>query len=96
MPSGFDMSCAAHVVIDDRYASLATWEDGSHIFLTPYGDCRGLYVSNCTEHGFDVRELGGGESDIEFSHRIVAPKATPNAGRVPEIAIPEVLQRKWS
>lgn len=32
------------------------------VFLTPYGDCKGLYVTNRTADSFEVRELGGGIS----------------------------------
>ncbi len=37
-----------------------------HVFLTPKGDCRGLYVTNETADSFEVRELGGGTSQRRF------------------------------
>src|SRR4030095_2228050 len=37
---------------------------GYHIFLTPYGECGGLYVSTRTRTQFEVRELGGGRTSI--------------------------------
>jgi hypothetical protein len=43
-----------------------------HVFLTPNGDCKGLYISNRTAASFEVHELGGGSSSVEFSYRIVA------------------------
>jgi len=45
-----------------------------HVFLTPSGDCKGLYVSQRSAGGFEVRELGGGTSSIEFDYRIVAER----------------------
>ncbi len=45
-----------------------------HVFLTPDGDCRGLYVSAKTASGFEVRELGGGNSNIAFESRIMAKR----------------------
>jgi hypothetical protein len=39
-------------------------------FLTPEGDCRGLYVRR-KANSFEVRELMGGKSSITFSYRIV-------------------------
>jgi len=42
------------------------------VFLTPTGDCKGLFVAEKTPSGFVVRELGGGQSDIAFDYRIVA------------------------
>ncbi|MGA7485608.1 MAG: hypothetical protein WBW74_01525, partial [Xanthobacteraceae bacterium] len=44
---------------------------GYHVFVTPEGDCRGLYVRGKTAASFEVRELGGGKSSIAFSYRIV-------------------------
>ncbi len=43
-----------------------------HVFLTPKGDCKGLYVTNETAEGFEVRELGGGTANIAFDYRIMA------------------------
>ena len=45
-----------------------------HVFLTPDGDCKGLYVSAKTASGFEVRELGGGASNIAFEYRIMAKR----------------------
>jgi len=45
-----------------------------HVFLTPDGDCKGLYVSTKTASGFEVRELGGGSSSIAFEYRIMAKR----------------------
>ncbi len=44
------------------------------VFLTPNGDCKGLYVSQKTAGRFEVRELGGGTSSIDFDYRIVAER----------------------
>jgi len=45
-----------------------------HVFLTPDGDCKGLYVSAKSAAGFEVRELGGGGSSIAFEYRIMAKR----------------------
>lgn len=42
------------------------------VFLTPKGDCEGLYVTNETPQGFEVHELRGGRSNVEFDYRILA------------------------
>jgi len=42
-----------------------------HVFLTPKGDCGGLYVRQQTGTAFEVRECGGGSSSVAFSYRIV-------------------------
>jgi hypothetical protein len=41
------------------------------VFLTPEGDCRGLFVRRKTAANFEVRELMGGKSNVAFSYRIV-------------------------
>jgi len=43
-----------------------------HVFLTPNGDCRGLYVKQKTAASFEVHELGGGTSSVSLDYRIVA------------------------
>jgi hypothetical protein len=45
-----------------------------HVFLTPDGDCKGLYVSARSASGFEVRELGGGTSSVAFEYRIMAKR----------------------
>ncbi len=42
------------------------------VFLTPYGDCKGLYVTNRNASSFEVHELGGGTSNLSFGYRIMA------------------------
>jgi hypothetical protein len=41
------------------------------VFLTPEGDCHGLYVRRKSANSFVVRELKGGKSSIVFAYRIV-------------------------
>ncbi|HMD03288.1 MAG TPA: hypothetical protein VKG44_10025, partial [Candidatus Baltobacteraceae bacterium] len=41
------------------------------VFLTPNGDCNGLYVAEKTATSFVVRELRGGRSTLSFDYRIV-------------------------
>jgi hypothetical protein len=43
-----------------------------HIFLTPKGECEGLYVSKEGADGFEVHELHRGHSNIAFDYRIMA------------------------
>jgi hypothetical protein len=45
-----------------------------HVFLTPNGDCKGLYVSQKSATSFEVHELGGGSSSIAFDYRIMAKR----------------------
>jgi hypothetical protein len=45
-----------------------------HVFLTPNGDCKGLYVTQKSAASFIVHELGGGNSNITFDYRVVAKR----------------------
>jgi hypothetical protein len=58
------------VVLDANFAKVITRGD-YRVFLTPEGDCRGLYVRRKSAASFEVRELMGGKSSIPFSYRIL-------------------------
>lgn len=45
-----------------------------HVFLTPNGDCKGLYVAQKSATSFVVKELSGGTSSIGFDYRIMAKR----------------------
>ena len=53
------------------------------VFLTPYGDNRGLYVASRTASGFVVREAQGGRSSLSFDYRIVARPYGTRTARLP-------------
>src|SRR5262245_54762087 len=61
----------AVVKIDVDFARVVKLDE-YHVFVTPEGDCRGVFVRNKTATGFEVRELQGGTSNVAFSYRIVA------------------------
>ncbi len=65
----------ATVQIDPLFADTVNLQVEYHVFLTPLGDCNGLYVTNKTATGFEVRELNGGTSSVAFDYRIVAKRA---------------------
>jgi hypothetical protein len=51
------------------------------VFVTPEGDCRGLYVRRKGGASFEVRELAGGKSSVAFSYRIVGRRKDVRAQR---------------
>jgi hypothetical protein len=59
----------AVVRLDADFAKVI--KRGYHVFLTPEGDCRGLFVYRKGAASFEVRELMGSKSSIAFSYRIV-------------------------
>jgi hypothetical protein len=60
----------AVVKLDANFAKVIKRGD-YRVFVTPEGDCRGLYVRRKSTNNFEVRELAGGKSGIAFSYRIV-------------------------
>jgi hypothetical protein len=59
----------AVVRLDPDFAKVIK-RGGYKVFLTPEGDCRGLYVRKSAV-SFEVRELMGGTSSVAFAYRIV-------------------------
>jgi hypothetical protein len=69
--------------------------DGSDylVFLTPHGDCNGLYIASETASGFVVRESHGGRSTLAFDYRIVAQQYGAHEGRLPHYSTLHPNQR---
>jgi hypothetical protein len=61
----------ATVKLEPTFTQTVNSAQDYHVFLTPNGDCKGLYVSRKTPTSFEVRELGGGQSSVSFDFRIV-------------------------
>ena len=59
----------AVIKLDADFAKVITRD--YRVFLTPEGDCRGLYVHRKTAASFEVRELMGGDSAVAFFYRVV-------------------------
>ena len=70
--SGQITNGSAVVSLDPTFAQTINSELKYHVFLTPTGDCKGLYVSQETATSFEVHELGGGTSSVGFDYRIMA------------------------
>jgi hypothetical protein len=64
----------AVVNIDPVFAETVSKQYEYHVFVTPKGDCRGLYVASQSATSFEVRELQRGKSTIEFDYRVVAKR----------------------
>jgi hypothetical protein len=65
---------AARMEIDPTFAQTVNSGIGYHVFLTPNGDCKGLYITAKTATSFEVHELGGGTSNVAFDYRIMAKR----------------------
>jgi hypothetical protein len=65
---------SARIALDSTFAQTVNAGVEYHVFLTPNGDSKGLYVSQKTATGFEVHEQGGGTSSIAFDYRIMAKR----------------------
>jgi hypothetical protein len=62
----------AVIRLDPDFIQTVNTEKDYRVFTEPNADCRGLYVTNKSANSFEVRELGGGTSNIRFDYRIMA------------------------
>ncbi|HEV2425307.1 MAG TPA: hypothetical protein VGZ29_10815 [Terriglobia bacterium] len=81
---------AAEVALDPEFLQTVDTATDYHVFLTPSGDCHGLYVAGKTASGFAVRELGGGTATVAFDYRIVARRRGFENVRLQEVQLPQV------
>ena len=63
------------------------------VFLTPRGDCNGLYVAGQTPTGFEVRELKGGSASLAFAYRVMAKRRDVAAPRMERVPVPRERPR---
>jgi len=73
----------AAIALDSKFANVVDPSAPYSVWVTPEGDCRGLFVSAKTPSGFTVRELQGGHSSIAFQYRIVASRYGVRGARLP-------------
>ena len=84
--SGALASGSGHVDLEPVFLSTVNTGVDYHVFLSPEGDCKGLYVANKTANSFDVREIGGGNASIAFSYRIVAKRIGMESARLEDLS----------
>jgi hypothetical protein len=76
------------VDVDPDFAAVSGLGEDYHVFLTGEGPSNGLYVTDRSSTGFEVREQGEGTSEISFSYRIMTKRADAGAGRLERIELP--------
>jgi len=79
----------AEVRLEPGFAALIDVK-GYHVFLTPYGECNGLFVAKRSATGFGVREQGGGASNVRFAYRVVAKRKDVVAKRLRKVKPPDI------
>jgi hypothetical protein len=92
--SGSMVNGHATVSIDAAFAATVSGDASYHVFITPKGDSKGLYVTAETASGFEVRESGGGTSSLSFDYRIVAKRAGYEGQRMVDVT--ETFNRETS
>ena len=73
------------VTIDATFAETVSESADYHVFLTPRGDSKGLYVTNLTPTSFEVHESGAGTASIAFDYRIVAKRRGLETQRLTDV-----------
>ncbi len=85
---------SAVINLDGTFAQTVNTGVDYRVFLTPKGDCKGLYVSHETATSFEVHELGGGTSNIAFDYRIMAKRAGFETARLETTKPIQPLKRR--
>ncbi len=75
----------AIVKLDPVFAETVSTEVEYHVFLTPKGDCQGLYIARQSADSFEVRELQYGKQTIAFDYRVVAKRKGYERTRLAEV-----------
>ncbi|MBN2002254.1 MAG: hypothetical protein JXA21_02760 [Anaerolineae bacterium] len=73
------------VALEPLFGKAVQSNGAYHVFLTPLGETQGLYVAKKTPTGFEVREQGGGTSNVAFDYRVVAQPAGDTGARMPVV-----------
>ncbi len=73
--SGKLVNGRAHIELDPTFLKAVTIDEKHpmRVFIQLNGDCNGVYVVK-GKTGFDVIELRGGRSNVEFDYRVVAKR----------------------
>ena len=75
----------ATVKLDPIFAQTVSTDAGYYVFLTPKGDCEGLYVAIQSASSFQIREMRHGKSTIAFDYRVVAKRKGYERVRLAEL-----------
>lgn len=75
----------AIVKLDPIFAETVSTENEYHVFLTPKGDCQGLYIARQSADSFEVRELQHGKGTITFDYRVIAKRKGYERTRLAEL-----------
>ncbi|MGE5402071.1 MAG: hypothetical protein ACM3S2_16865 [Ignavibacteriales bacterium] len=66
----------AHILLDPVFSEMIFTDEANPIkvFVQVEGECNGVFVTNKSKEGFEVKELNGGKSGVSFSWQVVAKR----------------------
>jgi hypothetical protein len=85
----------AFVGFSEEFVALMSDKAEYAIFLTPEGECNGLYVSKKEFYGFEVKELNNGKSNIRFSWQVKAIRIGDEETPILEEPAPTEKREEW-
>ncbi|MCD6532327.1 hypothetical protein J7K99_07785, partial [bacterium] len=65
----------AEVKFPEGFSAVIDRDKKPVVTVTPVGECNGIHIVRITDKGFEVRENGGGISDVEFTWIAVGEKS---------------------
>ncbi|HTO37623.1 MAG TPA: hypothetical protein VL021_04305, partial [Brumimicrobium sp.] len=67
----------AYIKLDPIFAKNVTVNEKHplRVLVQLEGDCKGVYVTNKTGEGFEVKELQNGQSNVPFTYKVVGNRA---------------------
>jgi hypothetical protein len=71
----------AFVTFDENYANLLG--ESPIVTASPMGACNGVYVTNVTRNGFEIKEQNNGSSSVEISWIAVGDRVDAGSTEVP-------------
>ena len=76
----------ATIQLDAEFTMLIQ-NNNYHVFLTPEGDSKGLFISKKTPTNFEVQEQQEGNNNLSFSYRVVAKRKDVTTRRFERIIL---------
>lgn len=79
-----------HIDLDPVFAKnvLIDKNHSLRVFIQLEGDCNGVFVTNKSSNGFDVKELNNGQSNVSFTYMVAANRANDSVSQFSDARFP--------
>jgi hypothetical protein len=74
---------SAYIQFDNNYTALLG--DAPVVTVTPMGACNGVYIASVDKNGFTVKELNGGNSNVELAWISIGDRVDAKGTNVPAV-----------